>query len=330
MIRWGIIGLGNMAQKFAHSIKETSNARLLAISSLNNARLQSFKNDFQIDKKFVFNNYNDLIECKEIDAVYIATLNNTHLKLIKLCAENKKNILCEKPITLNFKEAKEAESYIIKHNVIFYEAIAYYSHGQTKNLISLIDENKLGRILSINSTFGFKVKRINPKSRIFNKSLGGGAILDIGCYPLSLLNLIFKNNENIKFKNVQGSFSSTNVDDSAEANLVVGNKIDSYIKVSFKENLDNKVIIKCENGSLNLSNPWLPEMKSYIDVDYINSAYKKFFKSTKSLYGNQIQNVSSNIENNKKSDDFLVNIEESLKIMNNLTMWLDLVKKKNV
>ena len=87
--------------------------------------------------------------------------------------------------------------------MIFYEALAYYSHGQTKNLIGLINEKKLGKIISINSTFGFKVKRINPKSRIFDKSLGGGSILDIGCYPLSLLNLFFKNNESIKFKNAK-------------------------------------------------------------------------------------------------------------------------------
>tara|TARA_B100000579_G_scaffold63705_1_gene47073 strand:+ start:121 stop:1104 length:984 start_codon:yes stop_codon:yes gene_type:complete len=327
MIKWGIVGLGNMAQKFANAIKETNNAKLLSISSLNSEKLKSFANNFQIDKNYVFDSYNDLISCKKIDAVYIATLNNTHLNLIKSCAENKKNILCEKPLTLNFDEANEAANYIAKHDVIFYEAIAYYSHGQTKNLIALLNENKLGKIISINSTFGFKVKRVNPKSRIFDKSLGGGAILDVGCYPLSLLNLISKNSKNIKFINAKGSFSSTDVDDSAEANLVIEDTIDSYVKISFKENLENKLIIKGENGSLIVPNPWLPEMKSHIDVNYVNSSYKKFFTSTKSLFGNQIQNVSANIESNKKKDDFLVNIEESLKIMNNLTIWSDLIRK---
>ena len=327
MIKWGIVGLGNMAQKFANAIKETNNAKLLSISSLNSEKLKSFANNFQIDKNYVFDSYNDLISCKKIDAVYIATLNNTHLNLIKSCAENKKNILCEKPLTLNFEEANEAANYIAKHDVIFYEAIAYYSHGQTKNLIALLNENKLGKIISINSTFGFKVKRVNPKSRIFDKSLGGGVILDVGCYPLSLLNLISKNSKNIKFINAKGSFSSTDVDDSAEANLVIEDSIDSYVKISFKENLENKLIIKGENGSLIVPNPWLPEMKSHIDVNYVNSSYKKFFTSTKSLFGNQIQNVSANIESNKKKDDFLVNIEESLKIMNNLTIWSDLIRK---
>ena len=327
MIKWGVIGLGNMAQKFASSIKETDNAKLIAISSLNSEKLKIFKNNFQIDKKLVFNNYNDLVKCDEIDAVYIATLNNTHLDLIKLCAENKKNILCEKPMSLNIEEAKIAANHIKKFNVMFYEAIAYTSHTQTKTFIDLMNENNIGKILSIHATFGFKVKKINPKSRIFNKSLGGGAILDIGCYPFSFLNLICKNNENIEFKSVKGSFAITGVDDSAEANLIIGNNIHSNIKVSFKENLDNKTIINGESGSLILSNPWLPEIKSFVQVNHKHSSYKKFITSDKSVFGNQIQNVSAKIQDKKMNDNFLVNIQDSLKIMNNLTIWSNLIRK---
>ncbi len=327
MIKWGVIGLGNMAQKFANSIKETDNAKLIAISSLNSEKLKIFKNNFQIDKKLVFNNYNDLVKCDEIDAVYIATLNNTHLDLIKLCAENKKNILCEKPISLNIEEAKIAANHIKKFNVMFYEAIGYTSHDQTKTFIDLMNENNIGKILSIHATFGFKVKKINPKSRIFNKSLGGGAILDIGCYPFSFLNLIYKNNENIEFKNVKGSFAITGVDDSAEANLIIGNNIHSNIKVSFKENLDNKMIINGESGNLILSNPWLPGIKSFVQVNHKYSNYKKFITSDKSVFGNQIQNVSAKIQDKKMNDNFLVNIQDSLKIMNNLTIWSNLIRK---
>ena len=327
MIRWGIIGLGNMAQKFAHSIKETDNAKLVAISSLNKEKLKIFKNNFQINKDLVFNNYNDLIKCDEIDAVYIATLNDTHLNLIKLCAENKKNILCEKPMSLNIEEANIAATYIKKFDIMFYEAIAYTSHIQTKAFIDLMNENNIGQILSINATFGFKVKRVNPKSRIFNKSLGGGAILDIGCYPLSFLNLIFKNNENIEFDSAKGTFASTGVDDSAEANLIIENRIHSNIKISFKENLDNKFIINGEFGSLILPNPWLPEIKNFIQINLKNSNYKKFITSNKSLFANQIQNVSSKIQDKIMNDSFLVNIQDSLKIMNNLTIWSNLIIK---
>ena len=268
-----------------------------------------------------------MAKCDEVDAIYIATLNNTHLDLIMLCAKNKKNILCEKPMSLNVEEAKIAEIPIKKFDVMFYEAITYTSHVQTKTLINLINENEFGKILSVNASFGFNVKKIKPESRIFNKSQGGGAILDLGCYPFSFLNFICKDNENIEFESAKGTFAITDVDDSAEANLIFGNNIRSNIKISFKENFDNKLIIKSEFGSLILSNPWLPEVRSFVQINLKDSNYKKFITSAKSIFGNQIQNVSAMIQEKKMNDNFLVNIQDSLKIMNNLTLWSDLIKR---
>ena len=114
MIKWGIVGLGNMAHKFANSIKETDNSQLVGIASLNRTRLKSFKEDYQITEENTHYTYDDLIKSTNIDAIYIATLNNTHLEIIKKCAENKKNILCEKPFTLNYDEAKIANDHIKK------------------------------------------------------------------------------------------------------------------------------------------------------------------------------------------------------------------------
>ena len=107
MVRWGIIGGGHMAAVFARSIKEVNNAKLVAISSKNNKNLKTFGDEFQINQKLRFSNYEDICKNDDVDAVYISTLNNTHLDLIKLCAINKKNILCEKPFCLNLAEALE-------------------------------------------------------------------------------------------------------------------------------------------------------------------------------------------------------------------------------
>ena len=326
MIKWGVIGTGHMANIFAESIQETDNAKLVAVSSRTKKSLEIFGDRFNIMKNFRFISNEEICASEDINAIYISTLNNTHFDLIKLCAVNKKNILCEKPMSLNIEEAKIAANFIKKFDVIFYEALAYTSHIQTKTFIDLINNNEIGEILSANATFGFKVKRVKAKSRIFNKLLGGGAILDIGCYPFSLINLIFKNDKNINFKSTKGSFAITGVDDSAEANLIIGNKISSNIKISFKENLDNKVVINGKSGSLTLSNPWLPELKSFIQIDHANSNYKKFITSEKTVFGNQIQNVSTKIKEKKMNEDFLVDIESSLEIMKNLTIWSNLIK----
>lgn len=328
MIKWGIIGLGNMAHKFASSIKETNNSKLVGIASLSETKLKLFKKNFEIDEKNTHDNYEGLISSNKVDAIYISTLNNTHLEIIKKCAEGKKNILCEKPFTLNYIEAKIAHDYIKKNNIIFYEAIAYRAHEQTKVIKEIIDQDNIGNIVSVESSFGFKVKKIKPESRLFNKELGGGSILDLGCYPLSLLNFLFDNKDEFKMLNVKGSFLSTGVDDYAEAEVLINNDIKCSIKVSIKENLSNKVSIKGSKGELVINNPWLPDKKSTLDIKNDSSFYKKFINSELTIYANQIQKISENFENKIKNDKFAVNILDSLHIMKNLSLWSNLIRNK--
>lgn len=325
MINWGIVGLGNMANKFASSIRDVNNVRLHGISSLDKKKLEIFKKDFNIQNEYAFNNYDDLIQCKEIDAVYISTLNNTHLDLIKKCAENKKNILCEKPMSLNFDEAKLAKEYIDKYKVLFFEAIAYRTHPQTKIIKDLIDQEEVGEIISIESSFGFKINKIKPESRLFNKKLGGGAILDIGCYPVSVLTLFFKK-KIFDFIKSNGSFTSTGVDNFADANILIDNKINADIKISFKENLNNQLVLRGKKGTIVVNNPWLPDVKNHIDISIDNTFYKKFINSEKSLYANQIQKISYNFENSINDDNYSVNINESNVIMEILTKWNNAIK----
>ena len=92
MIKWGVIGAGNMGRIFAESIKEVDNAELIAVASTNNQKLDTFCEEFKINGKLKFNNYEKLCENRYVDAIYISTLNNTHLDIIKLCAKNKKNM----------------------------------------------------------------------------------------------------------------------------------------------------------------------------------------------------------------------------------------------
>ena len=93
MIKWGIVGLGNMANIFANAIKEVKNSELISVASQSNYKLDNFAKNFKINSENKFANYIDLIRSKEIDAVYISTLNNTHVDLIIECAKNNKKIL---------------------------------------------------------------------------------------------------------------------------------------------------------------------------------------------------------------------------------------------
>ena len=237
MINWGVIGAGNMGRAFAEAIKEVDNAKLIAVASANN-NPNTFGDNFKIEKEFRFKDYESICKNDKIDAIYISTLNNTHYDLIKMCALNKKHILCEKPFCLNLAEALEIEKIINQNDIKFFEAIAYVSHPQTDSILNLINEGKIGEIQSIELSFGFKARKIMPEPRLFNKKLGGGAILDVGCYPMSFISL-FNNNNEIKFQNIYGEICSTNVDIAASAEILVNDNIMCKIKISLKEYFEN-------------------------------------------------------------------------------------------
>ena len=321
IIKWGIVGLGNMANIFAGAIRDVQNAKLVCVASKSKTKLEIFAKNFNIKNSHKFTDYSELIKSNEIDAVYISTLNNTHIDLILECVKNNKKILCEKPITMNVKQANIAFDLIKKYQILFYEAIAYRSHPQTEKLLKLIKNNEIGMIEKINSTFGFRIKRIKKDSRLFSKELGGGAILDIGCYPVSFFNVFKKENTDIKLIKSKGSFSITGVDDEVDAEFSIGNNISAYCKVSFKENLKNSCTVYGSKGSINIPSPWLPPLKSYIEVFNSSSYYKNFTSSKKNIYAIQVENISNLFIDYKIKKNYQVNIDESVEISDILDKW---------
>ena len=322
MVRWGIVGLGNMANHFANAIKEVSNAKLVAIASQNKSKLDLFSSKYNINKELRFDDYVSLASCKEIDAIYISTLNNTHADIIGLFAKNKKDILCEKPFCINIKEGKNIKKLIRENNIKFFEAIAYLSHPQTNEILDLIKNEEIGEINSIKSEFGFKVSKIDPKSRLFNKELGGGAILDIGCYPFSFLSLFNKENKKFIFNKKNIKNCSTKVDIEATANLTLNDKINCEIKVSFEENLENLSTIYGSKGSLIIKQPWLPKKKTFLEIYNKERYYKKFINSELTIYAEQIKNVSNEFLGLNNPKTKLYDINKSLNNMNYLNEWM--------
>ena len=107
-INWGILGLGEIAHKFSEGFIETSNAKLLAAASKDQEKSKKFKDQFNIESKYLFNSYEELINCEDVDVVYIALPNFLHHEWALKSIKNKKHILVEKPVTLNLKEIKNS------------------------------------------------------------------------------------------------------------------------------------------------------------------------------------------------------------------------------
>ena len=334
-MKWGVIGLGYMAKMFASSFTDVKNSELLAISSKSSFKLAKFGKKFHIKKKFRFKNYEEILNCKEIDNIYISTINNTHFDLIIKSIEANKNILCEKPITINSKDALFIYEKLKKSKLFFMEALPYRAHPLMGLLIKTIKENTIGKILDIKSTLGFKKKTKNNNHRLFNKKLGGGAILDLGCYPVSFSNLVAnidnqKKDTIPKIVNVYGTIFKTGVDDLSYLSLKYENEIKSEIGVSITQVMENKTIINGTEGKITINNPWSPERKSFIEIDNDKRYYKLFVNSEFNLLTNQINLVNKFITEGKNQGEYpCMSWSNSVDTALILNKWKKLLIKKN-
>ncbi len=315
MVNWGIIGFGRMGGQYLNCfLNKSSNFNLVGIASRSKKKLNK-----TFEKIELYNTYQDLMKSKFIDAVYISTLNNTHKNLVIEAIKYDKKVLCEKPLGLNYNEVKEIYRFIANKKNNFFEAIAYRTHPQTEALLEILKDKELGEIKKIDSSFGFKVKKIKKDSRLFNEKLGGGSILDLGCYPVSFFNL-FKKKEMIITKS-NFNLCETNVDIDGEIVLRIDDTINAHGKVSLKENLNNSCKVYCEKATILIKEPWLPSKKTFIEVDTKSRYYKKIVSSNKSVYEHQIEQSSLFFSKPIEKKSMLVDIEESLQIAEIIDQW---------
>jgi predicted dehydrogenase len=186
-LRWGILGTGAIAHKFAKDLADSRTGKLAAVGARAQDSASRFAREFGAPR--AHGSYEALLEDPAVDAVYLSTIHPEHHRWAIAAAGCGKHILCEKPLTLCRHEADAVVRKAREKKVFLMEAFMYRCHPQTAKLLELIRGGAIGRIGLIESSFGGHAP-FDPKSRLFDKSLGGGGILDIGCYPVSVARLI--------------------------------------------------------------------------------------------------------------------------------------------
>jgi len=320
-MKWGIIGLGHMAKNFANSINELEKSQLIGVSSRSLFKLIKFGYRFKIKPNNLFKNYKKLLSSDNIQNVYIGTLNHSHFEIIKEAINAGKNILCEKPVTINLEQVLEVREKLINSKVFFMEGIAYRSHPQINYIVKLIKQNAIGKIVKIKSCFGFNAGKPNKKGRLYNKDLGGGSILDLGCYPISISNLIANLNnekENLPLiSKVKGELYETGVDTDLYAELKYPNGILSEIQISITKNLENTTTIFGTDGVLNILDPWLPKKENIIKLKKSNKQKELNSSSNLSLFANQIDVFEKLVKNKSLQSNFhSMSVDNSVNCMN--------------
>ena len=338
-LNWGIIGLGAIAQQFSEAFVETSNSKLLAVASHDFEKLDFFKKQFSIEEKFLYKNYEDLINCKDIDIVYIALPNSFHFQWVNESIKNNKNTLVEKPATLNFEEAKNIKKILLDKNIFFGEAFMYRYHPQINYILNLIEDNEIGNLISMESSFGINIlskkkflffdkkKKINKSDRKFNKELGGGCILDLGCYPSSFSLLVnsLKNkidNYDFKLSKIIKKIGETGVDVDSGAEILFKNGFKSKIEASFKKDIGNRSIIRGEYGYIRINNTW--NGNDSVILSAKNKNKTKAFLESKNIYSYQIEQISKNILDGRHTVTYPgMSLDETLLNMKIIDEWLN-------
>ncbi|MEM8768181.1 MAG: aldo/keto reductase [Pseudomonadota bacterium] len=251
-LRWGILGTGNIARTFARAADQSSRNELVAVGSRTQDQARAFA-DKQSGAVAAMS-YAELLQAPEVDAVYVATPHPTHAGLTIAALEAGKHVLCEKPLGLNHAEvmamvdaARESERFLM-------EAFMYRCHPQTERLLELVRDGAIGELRHLSASFGFQVPE-QPESRLFANSLGGGGIMDVGCYPISVARL-FAGREPAELTGT-AHLGATGVDHWACASLAFEGGLSAQLATGITLNLDNAIELYGSEGRISVPNPWM-------------------------------------------------------------------------
>lgn len=182
-INWGIIGLGKIAHKFAQDLQLSPTANLHGVASRSLTKAESFAKEHHAQN--YFSSYEELAQHPDIDVIYIATPHVFHFENAMMCLQNGKAVLCEKPLGMNAQEVEKLIKKAREKNLFLMEGMWTRFIPAIKHILPFIEADEIGEIISVKADFGFKVEA-SPESRLLDKRLGAGSLLDIGIYPIYL------------------------------------------------------------------------------------------------------------------------------------------------
>ena len=245
--RWGILAPGKIAHKFTEGLKCLDNARLYSVGSRSEERAMNFANRYGY--KRYYGSYEEFAADPELEIVYIASPHSHHLEHTLMCLENGKAVICEKAFALNGKEAEKMISYAKERNLFLMEALWPPFQPSYNEAHRIIDTGVLGKPIHIRSQFAFKAP-CEPDKRLYNLELGGGALLDIGIYPVM---------DTLAFLGVPDDimasalFSKTGIDETINVLFGYSDGRTASLYSSLTNNSGTATDIYCEHGRIGLS-----------------------------------------------------------------------------
>ncbi len=260
-LNWGIIATGGIARAFARGVAHSQRGRVVAVASRTRDSAEAFAREHQVPR--AYGSYAELLADPAVDAVYVATPHPHHVAWVIAAAEAGRHVLCEKPLGLTRAEALTAVEVCRRHGVLLMEAFMYRCHPQTAQIVDLVRRGALGRVALVQAAFGF-ANAYDAGNRFWNQALGGGGILDVGCYPVSFARMIAGAQTGAAFADpvrVTGAVQlhpEAGVDSWAAATLEFAGGMMAQVSTSIAVTQDNSVRIYGTDAWLHVLEPWVP------------------------------------------------------------------------
>ncbi|MCC4214635.1 Gfo/Idh/MocA family protein [Leeuwenhoekiella parthenopeia] len=243
-IRWGILGLGKIANSFATDMQIVEGSEVYAVAS----RSQEKADEFGAKYKAVhcYDSYEKLAQDPNVDAIYIATPHVRHHEDTLLCLKHGKGVLCEKPFAMNLGQVEEMIATAKQHKVLLMEALWTRFMPHFKFVQDELASGKYGAVKTLTADFCFDAP-FNPEGRLYNKDLGGGSLLDIGIYPAFLALAMLGKPETISAK---AKIGKTGVDEETEMTFTYASGTKAHLASSIKIKTPSLATFVCENGMI--------------------------------------------------------------------------------
>lgn len=311
-IKWGILGLGKIAHKFASDLRTVSGCELYAVASRNQEKADEFAQIHQA--KIGYDSYEKLAKDPEIDAVYIATPHRFHKEFSILCLQHKKAVLCEKAFAMNLEEVSEMIQVAKENDTLLMEALWTRFLPHYQYVLDVVKNEKYGKIQKLEADFGFYAP-YDLQNRLFRKEVGGGSLLDIGIYPIFAALSTLGIPEKIDAK---ATFFENGADSSCDMVFHYKNS-KAYLKSTLLENTPITAIFHFEKATLTINRPF--HGPSNVTILQNNVEETINFDNNTHGYNFEIAHFNQLLNTNKKESDLM-----TFEFSKNLMQTLDAVR----
>jgi len=259
-VQWGLLSTAHINRKIIPAITQSAQGNLLGVASRSQSKAHVYADEWKIPR--AYGSYEELLADKEINVVYISVPNHLHAEWIIKCLQADKHVLCEKPMCLSLEELEAVKMMSDQTGYKVMEAFMHLHHPQTHLWKSIVDTGVLGEIQHIRSSFTSTLDRSIENYR-WDPDAGGGALWDIGVYPVSLIQYLYGASPNSVFGSM---YTEGGVDVSTSAMLDFGQGRSAQLFVSFRSTFSTDTMIQGSAGQLYISHPYtnVDQCKAYI------------------------------------------------------------------